>query len=61
MEQMDISKMESERIALIMAQQYQMIMQANNNIMACTAELNKRLDKPIQVVTEESKFDGKRD
>lgn len=58
MEQMDITKMDSSELGLLLGQQYQMVMQANNNIIAISNELKSRNNRPKQI--EEVK-DGKRD
>lgn len=41
-EQKDITRMCSEELGLLLAQQYQMLMQANGNVQAIVAELDKR-------------------
>ena len=41
-ESKDITLMCSEELGLLVAQQYQMVMQANGNIQAIVAELDKR-------------------
>jgi len=51
----DITRMGSEELGLLLAQQYQMLMQANGNVQAIVAELDKRKTTKAAEITVDGK------